>query len=69
MEDERQVGEAMIRTVEERLKALEDGRKLDDNLIKAAAGQLKKAKDAKSLEDIKQILVEVSGQLEAVGRH
>ena len=72
---EEQTGAIVARTIEERIEELEFAQRRteqiqrrDDNLIKTAAGQLRKAKDARTLEDIKHVLVEVAGQLDAVGR-
>jgi hypothetical protein len=65
---ERREGVDMAKTIEDRVEALELARRRDDDLIKAAAGQLRKVKEAKDLEDVKQTLLIVAGQLEAVGK-
>ena len=60
--------EEQIARLEDRVTYLEHTRAQDDALTKAAAGQLRKAKSAGSLEEIKQILLIVAGQLDAMGR-
>lgn len=80
-DNEREWGELMT-TIEERVAYLEaenedlkriierlrKARLRDDALTRTAAGQLRKVRHAQSVDDIKKILLEVAGNLEASGR-